>query len=599
MDDRLFRRLSLVLILIFCCHSHALAKPVDLQTAQQVAANMIFAKSRRQIERHNIAAAFTETVDAEAIYYTFNLPGGGWIIISADDVVHPVVGFSLHGSYSPQDRRPVQFDQWMENVKNQIQHAKALGGTPPPETADQWSRLTVSADQFVTEDLDYATVGPLLLTDWDQGTYYNELCPADVEGPGGHVWAGCVATAMAQVMKYHNFPETGFGTHSYTPTLAVYGVQSADFGNTTYDWDAMTTPRVTASNPAVATLLYHAGVSVDMSYAPDGSGASTAKTATALKSYFKYKNTATYVPRSSYKDSAEWNALLRTEINNGRPVIYRGSGTGGHAFVCDGYNNDSADNYFHFNWGWSGWYNGFFYLDALTPGSNDFTSDQAAVIGISPSIEPNLSFPYTEGFENTVIPEEFEVGGQRGAISEAEAYSGSHSLMLGTLDGTGISFDSVVLRINVPNFGARLSFWVKRGYNPAPSGYNDHRAVIKTQFGESILHSFYEGDFNDPQWKKYSLDLSPWAGSNINFAAEQDNSSSSYMQWTYLDDIKITAFGDINGSGHIDLGDVIAGLQVLIDYTPAPVVDVDADVNNDQQIGLVDVLFALDIIAGQ
>ncbi len=589
MYKRFLQNSALALLLSFSFHSSVDARQVEAETAKQVAANLMFSKTGKRFNLTNLVTSSTKKVQTDNIYYTFNFPSGGWAIISADDVAHPVVAFSFTGSLSPNEDHPVQFDQWMEGVKNQIHGAISAGVTPQAQATSEWSRLKVSPDQFRAPSLDFATVGPLLTTEWNQGTYYNELCPADESGPGDHVWAGCVAAAMSQVMKYHNFPATGIGSHSYTH--ATYGEQSADFGATTYDWASMQTPKVTSSNTDVATLLYHAGVSVDMDYSPSGSGASTAHAATSLITYFKYKESAAYLSRTSYGDT-EWATMLRTEINNSRPVIYRGSGTGGHAFVCDGYNNDLEDDYFHFNWGWSGSYNGYFYLDALIPGSYDFTSGQAAVMGIAPTTDPNLSFPYNQSFEST-IPAEWATGGERVAISTAEAHSGSQSLMLSTLDGIGYSINNATLHINVPSQGARLSFWVKRGYDPAASSYNDHRAILKTQFGGSDLHTFYDGDFNDFTWQEFTLDMTPWAGTNVKLFVEQDNSSSSYKQWTYLDDVKVTAFGDIDADGDLDLADVIIGLQVVLNLTPAVAVDLDAEVDNDNKIGMAEVIFGL------
>jgi len=215
--------------------------------------------------------------------------------------------------------------------------------------------------------------------------YYNASCPADAAGPDGHVWAGCVATAMAQVMKYHNYPTTGTGSHSYShPT---YGTLSANFGETTYNWASMP-DSLSDYNSDVAKLLYHIGVSVDMDYAPDGSGAYMSDAAYALETYFKYSNSLSYVWKSSYSTD-EWTTILRTEIDNKRPILYSGHGTGGHAFVCDGY---SGSDYFHFNWGWGGSEDNYFYLNDLTPGSYDFTDSQGAVIGIRPPLPPVGSF---------------------------------------------------------------------------------------------------------------------------------------------------------------------------------------------------------------
>lgn len=312
------------------------------------------------------------------------------MIVSGDDVAYPVIAFSPTGTYSEQNR-PIQFEEWMEGVKKDISSAIKAKNAPLPKAEAAWRHFNVSADSFALDDfsavaegdLATASAGPLLSTEWGQSTYYNDYCPVDYDGPDDHALVGCVAVAMAQVMKYHNFPETGSGSHSYShPT---YGTLSANFGSTTYDWDSMP-DSLSDYDSDVAELLYHVGVSVEMDYGPSGSGASTGATATALKTYFNYNDTASYVRKSDYSGD-DWTALLREEINNDRPVIYRGSDIytgGGHAFVCDGY---SGSDYFHFNWGWYGSYQDeYFYLNDLTPGSHDYSDSQAAVVGIAPDI---------------------------------------------------------------------------------------------------------------------------------------------------------------------------------------------------------------------
>lgn len=189
-------------------------------------------------------------------------------------------------------------------------------------------------------------------------------------------------------MNYWNYPTMGTGTHSYVhPT---YGTLSANFGATTYGWASMPDPGSASSyNTALATLLYHCGISVDMNYGPTGSGASTAQVANSLVSYFGYASSANYIVRSSYSDDA-WKGILIAELDAGRPMEYRGSGTGGHAFVCDGW---QATDHFHFNWGWGGSADGYYYLDNLNPDGANFTNYQGAVIGIQPSsTNPIIAF---------------------------------------------------------------------------------------------------------------------------------------------------------------------------------------------------------------
>jgi hypothetical protein len=191
---------------------------------------------------------------------------------------------------------------------------------------------------------------------------------------------------MAQVMKYWNHPVQGTGFHSYNHPN--YGTLSANFGSTTYNWASMPN-RLTSTNTAIATLMYHCGVSVDMNYGVRESGAQTLDVANALKTYFGYVNTLSGVRRSNYSET-QWINLLKTELNANRPVQYAGTGSGGgHSFVCDGYDNN---DFFHFNWGWAGRSDGYFNVNLLNPGAigtgggaGGFNASQRAIIGVQPN----------------------------------------------------------------------------------------------------------------------------------------------------------------------------------------------------------------------
>ncbi len=318
-----------------------------------------------------------------------NLPGiylikytdGSYVLLSADDNSLPVLAYSTEprgatGSYPP------DFIAWVANYEKQVS-AILQNRTELPQYRQQWSELLSGVVN--TDNRTDRSVQPLLALTWDQGWPYNELCPADAAGPGGHVYAGCVATAMGMVMKYWNHPTTGVGSNNYY--AYGYGYQSANFGATTYQWDLMPNS-VGYSNLPVATLLYHCGVAVDMGYAPDGSGAQSYDAAAAMVNNFRYPNAVIY-DKSSYSD-ATWNSMLQAQIDNGSPMYYSGSGSGGgHAFVIDGY--DTA-NYFHFNFGWSGSANGYFYVSNINPGGSDFNDWQSAIMN---SIPQNYSIANT------------------------------------------------------------------------------------------------------------------------------------------------------------------------------------------------------------
>ena len=220
---------------------------------------------------------------------------------------------------------------------------------------------------------------------------------------------GCVATAMAMILKYHEYPVKGKGTHSYR---APNGIEcSFDYGNTTFDWNNML-PQYSGTYTAeqadaVAQLMLACGVAVDMQYSPYSSGAYSYQVGQALIDYFEYDGNLGLVYRQ-YFTSAEWMNLIKSEINEKRPIYYFGSSDdGGHAFVFDGY--DTQDMV-HVNWGWSGMNNGYFEVASLNPdspgiggGSNlggGFTRGQGMYLGIQP---PTSSSNLTSHFYMTEL----------------------------------------------------------------------------------------------------------------------------------------------------------------------------------------------------
>ena len=226
-------------------------------------------------------------------------------------------------------------------------------------------------------------ITPLLTTIWDQGWPYNALCPSDANGSGGHVLIGCVGVAMAQILKYHNYPNQGIGSYGYT--WSGYPNSTANFGTTTYNWANMP-GSVSTQNNDIATLMYHTAVSCRSMWGPGSTGVSYVNGEDPMtRAFVNYFGCAfaplKYVSKASYKDS-EWDNLLQNELRNNRPIYYSGDGVGSHSWVCDGLD---ASNLYHFNWGWGGAYNGYFALNAITPTGNDFTNNQEAIIGIQPN----------------------------------------------------------------------------------------------------------------------------------------------------------------------------------------------------------------------
>ena len=358
------------------------AGEVSVDKARQVAKNLYFQKSDINYNEIIFDKDFTIYEGNTLVYYVFNVSNeNGFVIVSAEDHVLPILGYSFEGNYY-ENNQPPQFISWMQNYKEQILFVKENNFPASEEIIFLWEKYETRTEKDNGFYENRTIVGPLLGDiKWDQDCLYNDSCPADASGPCGHAYAGCVATATGMIMKYHPHPHQGVGSHSYFHS--TYGTLSADFGSTTYDWANMP---VSGSNEDVALILYHVGVSVNMNYGPSGSSASTSVAVTALKTYFEYKTSAFYDQKVYYSDPA-WNNMLIAELDNDRPLLYRGQGTSGHAFVCDGYDDDYQSTgtlYFHFNWGWSGTHNGYYQLTNLNPDSHNFTNDQAAGFGIEP-----------------------------------------------------------------------------------------------------------------------------------------------------------------------------------------------------------------------
>lgn len=375
--------------------SISLAKEVSQQQAMIVARNVLTEGSlaaHKSIPPSSLMLQFEKNIGKTRLYYVFNRSDlSGWVMVAADDRIQPILAYSLSGNYQTLNPPPAE-QQFLQGMENQIQKVLVTNAEGSAEAVDQWQRYT--NDPFIPQ-MDIRDVSPMVAAMWDQGCFYNNECPPDNSASSYcfHALTGCGATAMAQIMKYYNSPAHGTGEHSYTHP--VYGNLYANFGATTYDWYSMPNS-LSANNDAVATLIYHCGVSQDMDYGPTGSSSNALVVDDAFINYFDYSATANWKWRADYTSSG-WEAIVRAELDAGRPLFYYGNdnGTNGHFFNCDGY---QGTDYFHFNWGWSGSNNGYYYLNDLTPGGNYFTDTQGAIF----DLYPNNPGPgnYTMDFEN-------------------------------------------------------------------------------------------------------------------------------------------------------------------------------------------------------
>ena len=355
------RRFYSLLILVLVVLS-AYATPVDKEQASNMAdAFMSHKASSEHVDLKGTQRLLRSGEDDS--YYLFSYDNA-WVIVSGDTDMYPVLGYSLEGKIN---HLPPAMESYLNAREDQ---AKSLR---KHKLSSESSRRAWQAFERGIFQENSRSVDPLVETKWNQGWPYNAACPAHPAGPGGHVYAGCVATAMGQIMNYYEYPETG----RFSTTVPWGEDIEVDFSETTYDWDVMGTGINSQSQEAISTLLFHCGAAVDMNYSSDGSGSNISTAEYALKYYFRYKPGSDFLTKSSFLDT-DWRFMLKEDIDKQHPVLYRGvsNNGGGHAFVCDGYQDTS---YFHFNWGWSGSGDGYFHLDGM-----DFHWSQGAVFNISP-----------------------------------------------------------------------------------------------------------------------------------------------------------------------------------------------------------------------
>ena len=373
-----FKYILAFIVMSFLMNDAFAQSVVNESVAKQIGANFIANKARKADVSLNLI--YTDNgADGQPNLYIYNVDGGGFVIVSASKNVKPVLAYSTEHGYDGEIPEPAWY--FINNYSKNIDYCEEHGILMNENVADEWKSLE-NNELPVARNTN--TVDPLIQTLWNQDYPYNYYAPATGGGwwgggPGGHCYAGCVACAMSQIMKYWDYPAHGHGSHSYVHS--TYGEQSADFENTYYNWSIMPVELGYQANTealAVAELMYHCGVSVDMNFGPDGSGAQSKAVETAMRQYFGYGG-ALYLERSKFENEADWIAIIKSELDKSQPLYFSGSSDSGsgHAIVCDGY--DSND-YFSFNLGWSGSGNAFYSINDVA----GFHNNEAIVMNIKP-----------------------------------------------------------------------------------------------------------------------------------------------------------------------------------------------------------------------
>ena len=368
---------------------------VQIETARIAATSFFTAHYARLNPDFTGIASVTETRTisraGQPLYFIFNMSPCGWIAISGDDAAWPVLAYSFEGRYTGEDLPP-QFVAWMKQYEDALFYFSGNPTDSPALTAKAWQDILDKGYVESYSSKSLSSIAPMLTSNWGQGLYFNSSCPADSKGPGGHTLVGCVPVAMGQIMNYYRWPVTGTGSYSYTNP--PYGVLTANFGATTYLWDNMPNT-LNRPNEGIPALLAHLGISCDLVYGPSSSGMYNHKAAYSLRTYFKYSPQTQYLFRDS--TNLRWDSVIVAHLNRAMPLYYAGwsvPNINGHAFVCDGYQDTT---YFHFNFGWNGSSNGYFYSGNPSPPTYNFQLAQELIINCFPDTV-NYTYPtYCEG----------------------------------------------------------------------------------------------------------------------------------------------------------------------------------------------------------
>lgn len=337
-------------------------------------------------EEVDLNCIYDPSVNSEFNFYVFNINGDeGFVVVSSDDKIQPILAYSFEGGFNNHSMHPGQ-KEMLQYYQDCIEFASETEMEPSVKASNDWIDLKTfnPENSFMQKE-----TSPNLLENinWNQDWPYNAQCPEDADGINGHVPVGCVATAMLQVMKFYNWPPNGEGSKYHANWMnGGYGNITINFASQTYDWYSIPNEASTYVNEELGKINYHAGVGVSMWWGPDGSGSQTHEIETALENYFRYSSSTDYVTKSSYSET-NWKNLIKSQIDEGKPLVYSGnSTTTGHAWNCDGYQDDE----FHMNWGWGGAGNGYYTLDDLTSTAtlggpeNNFNQNQDMVIDIYP-----------------------------------------------------------------------------------------------------------------------------------------------------------------------------------------------------------------------
>ncbi|MDD3966744.1 MAG: C10 family peptidase [bacterium] len=460
--------------------------------------------------------------------YLYHFYEGGFLLIAAEDGVPAVLAFSETGKLQ---REHPAFLEFCEQYRCQIRDASdaALPRHSSWQTdTPAFSKLALNSE-----------IQPIISSTWNQAPYYNQYFPYFTVPAYSdrRAYAGCVAVTAGQLMRHYRHPAKGVGYREYYSN-DTDSLLSVAFDTAYYDWDIMPDSLTTRYGGLTAgmdqvrevgQLLFQIAVSVEMELKPDGSSASFDDLIYSLVSYFDYSPEMQILKKGDFTETS-WRSMLTQELTLGYPLAYSGQGSGGHAFLCDGYRllSDSL-HYFHINWGWGGAYDGWFLLTALTPAAGyDYSNEQQAIFYIRPNGDAITRLAYSgfEGWQSSWIYDGFGFVAESGGLAP---HSGNYSYTFNAAEQWMIT-----PKIYLPDSDSiRLSFWSKM----LNSGKQCKVMLSQTD----TLHSSFTVELgtiapHDQNWREYVFDLSPYKNSGIHIGFRY-TSAGGYIA---IDDLTIS-----------------------------------------------------------
>ena len=580
--------------------SRTFANPVSPQMAQRYAQDFMAGSQAKRLKGdQQLHLAFTLDRDPRKagapspMVYVFGMSGtDGFVVVAGDDAAKTILGYGTQGA-ADYDKMPRNMQVWLNGYADEIAWAQASGIAAP-------------ATRLNAGDTGKVDVPYLVPTFFDQHEPYNKDCFFGDE----YSYTGCAATAMAQIMYYwakvgyegNTFRAGSKALSRYTTRTLQYDVpalpalEEFDWdqiipGKPYYDWRHW--PWTAENEAAVAQLLRYCGQSLQMNYTPNGSGSYSSNIPGAFHHVFGYDKNVRLMKRDTV-EADRWAQIIYDELAAGRPVAISGfdeSGVG-HEFVCDGY-EDSTDMY-HINWGWSGYCDNYFALDALAPGGTGaggtdddlgaFNAHQDAVIGIQPPVDQ--SDP-VEAKSTTFLPSK-DIGVQSRSAGESD---------------------------EVTKDGVTLSVWPHGSFSNVSYYYVFKESTMSIEASSGVItkvvftcsakddNTYGPGCFGYPSLGTYTYSGSKgtWEGYAKQFfiSAVKDHVRMTKIEVTIEPDPVTILLGDANGDGLINVSDVTAVIRYVLGDVPEQFLFANADVYADGYINMSDVTSIINIILGK